>query len=192
MAIFANIARHCLGIQWAPEEVHFEHPRPPLWREHERVFKARIRFSQPTNAVVFRKNRLDRPMPHGDLKLLDILCASMIELGRRHAAVTFVDRAIAEIRARLPDGNPYLDDISASLGIARWTLQRRLIQENLTFSELVALTRKELALKYIAQRYIPISEIATLLGYSETSAFTRAFKAWTGMSPNQHRNAGVG
>jgi AraC-like DNA-binding protein len=168
-----------------------QHPRPPLWHEHERVFKARVRFSQPTNAVVFRNDTLDRPMPHGDLKLLDILCASMIALDRGHAAITFLDRAMTEIRARLPDGNPCLDDISASLGIARWTLQRRLVQENLTFSELVALTRKELALKYIAQRYIPISEIATLLGYSETSAFTRAFKAWTGISPNKHRNASV-
>src|SRR5580704_2576315 len=88
-----------------------QHPRPPLWHEHERVFKTRVRFSQPTNAVVFRNDTLDRPMPHGDLKLLDILCASMIALDRGHAAITFLDRAMTEIRARLPDGNPCLDDI---------------------------------------------------------------------------------
>ncbi|MNT97492.1 HTH-type transcriptional regulator VirS [compost metagenome] len=68
-------------------------------------------------------------------------------------------------------------------------LQRRLRDGGLSFSQLVEQTRRDLALHYLRQRR-PISELATLLGYSEASAFSRAFRRWFGVSPRQWRNDG--
>src|SRR5437868_15325204 len=67
LGMFLNIIRECLGANWAPEEVHFEHPKPEAWREHESAFDAPVYFSQSTNALVFRRELFQRPMPAPDL-----------------------------------------------------------------------------------------------------------------------------
>ena len=67
----------------------------------------------------------------------------------------------------------------------RWTLQRRLAAEGTSYSALLDQTRRSLARSYIAQRHLPLTEIAYMLGYSENSAFTRAFNNWYGSSPSK-------
>src|SRR5690606_34372900 len=69
LGMFANVVRNCCGPKWSPVEVHFEHPRPEFWREHESAFDAPVYFSQPTNALLFRPELLNRPMPGSDLQL---------------------------------------------------------------------------------------------------------------------------
>ncbi|MCY1187105.1 HTH-type transcriptional regulator VirS [compost metagenome] len=76
------------------------------------------------------------------------------------------------------------------MGLASWSLQRRLREQGLTFSSLVDKVRCELATHYLRQQQLPISELAPLLGYSEASAFSRAFRRWFGVSPRQWRQQG--
>jgi AraC-like DNA-binding protein len=73
--------------------------------------------------------------------------------------------------------------------VPAWTLRRRLAEEGLTFRGLVEEVRKGLARVYVRQRHIPLSEIAFLVGYSEASAFSRAFHGWYGVSPQAYRSA---
>ena len=82
---------------------------------------------------------------------------------------------------------PTLDEISEALDLPAWTIQRRLAEGGIAYKELVEETRKELALSYLKQPHLPLTEIAFLLGYSELSAFSRAFHRWTGVAPRRYR-----
>jgi AraC-like DNA-binding protein len=191
MGMFVNIFRHCNGSSWSPEEVHFEHPAPEAWKEHERAFNSPVYFNQPTNAILFRRETLDLPMPNGDSRLLMILRTSLEQLGAKmRGTVTVADQVRSVVRAKLAFGYPALETVADALRLPAWTIQRRLADSNMTYKDLVEETRRELALHYLRQPHLPLSELAFLLGYSELSAFSRAFRRWTGVSPKAYRNAG--
>jgi AraC-like DNA-binding protein len=186
--MFLNILRHALGSVWTPEEVHFEHARPESWSEHERRFGARALFSRPCNALVLRTRDLDTPMPRADAHLLALLKHNLSHIGLAETeSASIVDRVSAVIRERLSDGEPSLEDVSRVLQLPNWTLQRRLRGHGCTYQELLVRVRRELALGYLRDPGIQISELAYLLGYSEISAFSRAFHRWLDMSPSEWR-----
>lgn len=183
LGMFANVVRAALGPSWMPEEAQFEHPKPEGWRQHEALFDAPAHFGQRTNALVLRDRDLDRRMPGGDMARLTALCGTLVGIAGDTGTPALLDRVKAEVRARLPEGYPYVEDIADALGVARWTLQRRLTDAGLSFSDLVEQVRRDLAAVYIRQRHVPIADIGHLLGYSEVSAFSRAFRRWFGVSP---------
>jgi AraC-like DNA-binding protein len=90
---------------------------------------------------------------------------------------------------RLRDGEPEQGAVARPLGLSERTLQRRLRDEGTTFGALVDDVRLELARMYLGDPELAIFEVAFLLGYSEPSAFNRAFRRWTGASPSEHRRA---
>ncbi|RVU51031.1 AraC family transcriptional regulator [Pseudomonas syringae pv. syringae] len=193
LGMFTNLMRHALGQKWAPERVYFEHPQPQAWHEHCKLFDAPVFFDQPLNSLLFRRSLLDQAMPGRDSRLLTIVMESMSLLVRPTSdssdANGIVHDVQAQIRIQLADGEPNLERVSEQLQIGSWTLQRRLGDSGLTFSQLVDKVRRELAQHYLSQANMPISELALLLGYSEASAFSRAFRRWYGVSPRQWRIA---
>lgn len=190
LGMFLNVLREALPA-WAPEEVHFEHPKPAAWREHERAFAAPVYFSQPINALVFRADVLGRPMPASDARLMAMMRACLETLG--HPGETpWLDRVRTAIRANLPRGYPTLGRVAAELGVPAAQVQRELGLEGVSFRDLVERTRRDLAHSYLGQRQLPLTEIALLLGYSELSAFSRAFTRWTGACPRAWRGQGLG
>jgi AraC-like DNA-binding protein len=192
LGMFSNILRECCGAKWAPVEVHFEHPRPEAWKEHEEAFDAPVYFSQPTNALLFRPDLLNRPMPGRDLKLLTMMQTCLESLGsHRSGDEGLVDRVKTAIRLDLPNGYPSLEKIAHELRVTPAAIQRELSGEGLTYKEAIEQVRRNLAQMYLDQRQLPLTEIALLLGYSELSAFTRAFTRWTGTSPRAYRRGGL-
>ncbi|HVO02543.1 MAG TPA: AraC family transcriptional regulator [Candidatus Cybelea sp.] len=189
LGMLLNLIRECMGAHWAPEEVHFEHPRPQLWQEHESAFAAPVYFSQPTNALAFRRELLDRAMPAADLKLLAVMQTSLEALGLHGGGQGLSDRIRSAIRVRLPNGYPALDQIAAELRVSAPLVQRTLAEQGLTYKDAVEVMRRNLAMMYLEQRQLPLTEVALLLGYSELSAFTRAFTRWTGASPRSYRQS---
>lgn len=188
LGMFANVIRDCGGPRWAPVEVHFEHPRPEFWKDHEAAFDAPVYFSQPTNALLFRPELLDRPMPGRDLQLMTMMETCLESLGsHRSGGEGLVDRVKTAIRVSLPRGYPSLDHIAHELRVTVSSIQRDLTDQGLTYKDTVELTRQTMARTYLDQRQLPLTEIALLLGYSELSAFTRAFTRWTGISPSAYR-----
>jgi AraC-like DNA-binding protein len=182
------VIRECMGRSWAPAEVHFEHPKPQGWRDHERAFNAPVFFSQPTNAVVFSPHILARPMPAADFRLHAAMRLCLQQLSeRRGGRASVADQVRVAVRAKLPEGMPLLDDIASDLRLSLNAVQRELHRDGVTFKDLVESTRRDLALSYIQQRQLSLSEIALLLGYSELSAFSRAVRRWTGESPRALR-----
>ncbi|SEQ30111.1 Helix-turn-helix domain-containing protein [Solimonas aquatica] len=187
LGMFANVLRRCLGADWAPDEVWFEHPRPGQWREHREAFRAPVRYGQSRNALRFRLRDPLQAMPGRDLSTLVQLRQQLLQVAGDTGQLSFVDSLCGEIRSRLVSGYPHIEAVAAALGLARWTLQRRLAESGCSYAELVEDLRRRLATQYLGERHLPLSDIAALLGYSELSAFTRACVRWFGAAPTQLR-----
>jgi AraC-like DNA-binding protein len=96
-------------------------------------------------------------------------------------------RVRAALLEALPSGLVTMDAVASKLAVSRRTLQRRLANEGTSFVDLVRATRESLARHYLQRTDLPMSEIAFLLGFSEPRSFYRAFREWTGRSPDHVR-----
>ena len=114
-------------------------------------------------------------------------CLTALGLSQE-ASQSRIDRLRNQVRVKLPEGYPSLDTIAEELGQSVSAVQRTLAFEGLSYKDLVENTRRDLALLYLKQVHMPLSEIAFLLGYSELSAFSRAFRRWHGVSPRDYRD----
>ena len=94
------------------------------------------------------------------------------------------------VMEELRGGDPSLEHVAKRLGMSPRTLQRKLRLESLSFNDVLDLTRKHFASRYLHERHLQLSEITYLLGFSEQSAFSRAFQRWYGVTPTQYR-AGI-
>jgi AraC-like DNA-binding protein len=141
-----------------------------------------------TNALLFRPDVLARPMPARDLRLLAVMQTCLEQLGSQAADDDILlDRMRTAIRMKLPSGYPSFEDVAAELRAPAGAMHQDLQAAGLTYKDMVEDVRRDLALSYLRQRHLPFSEIAMLLGYSELSAFSRAFRRWTGASPRTYR-----
>ncbi len=188
IGIFMNVIREMLGHHYSPREIHFEHTRPEFWQEHSKLFNAPVFFEQPYNSIVLLKKDLQCSMPMHDSMLFKVMLDTLHLLNVATPLQSLSDQVRSHIQIELADGEPHLEKIASDLGFTSCVLTRRLKAEGLNYSALVEAVRCELADYYIKQKNIPISEMAFLLGYSEVSAFSRAFKRWFGVNPRQFRH----
>jgi AraC-like DNA-binding protein len=188
LAIGLNMIRMMAGREWAPAEVQFAHDAPGDLSEHTRVFGAPVSFGRATNAFVVEPVFLERTVPAADERLYAILQpyldSVMAELPSDDGLLGTVRRAVGE---SLRDGAPTLGHVAQKIGATPRTLQRRLREHQVDFKRLVEERRRQLAVTYLRDPRHTLSEIAYLLGYSEVSAFNRAFKRWTGATPSSYR-----
>ncbi len=188
LALAFNAFRDTTGTRWFPEAVCFEHEAPDDVSEHRRLFGAPLRFGQGSNQLVFKRDFLDRPLRTADPRLFQALVPQIETILQ---GVPKGDGLTAEIQellaASLKDGRPSLDRVAQELGLGTRTLQRRLKQRGIGFWDLVEGTRRQLAERYLDEGRLTISEVAYLLGYSELSAFSRAYRRWTGAAPIDNR-----
>ncbi len=189
LAVARNVLRLMAGSQWAPAEVWFAHPRPRDTAEHARVFAAPVAFGAATNAFVIEREFAERPVPTADERLYPILKRYLdrvlVEAPREDGLLAAVRRAVGE---SLRDGKPDLLRVARKLAMSQRTLQRRLREEGRDFKGLVDDTRHRFSLSYLRDRKHTLAEVACLLGYSEVSAFNRAFRRWTGATPSEYRH----
>ena len=129
-------------------------------------------------------------MPSRDLRLLAVMQTCLEQLGSRPSQDDMLlDRIRTAVRMRLPEGCPSLKQIADELRAPVSVIHQDLSAAGLTYKEMVEEVRRDLALSYTRQQHLPLSEIAMLLGYSELSAFSRAFRRWTGAAPRDYRAA---
>lgn len=189
LAIFSGIFRRSLGAGWAPTEVLFEHLRGAETPAMEAGFGAHVYYAAARNALLFPREALAAPMPGSDPASQPALEAELRQLTLAARPEDFLGQVLNLIRAGLPHGDANIGLIAAQLGLSRAGLYRRLALEGVDFSDLTQRIRCELACQYAAQPGIAFTDIALLLGYSELSAFSRAFTRWTGLSPARYRQA---
>ena len=188
LGIFCNIFRAALGEHWSPLEVRFEHTRPDNHQEHESVFGAPIEFHRRTNAFAFRRDDLATKMPGQDSYLFSIITSFFDSHYTRNQSPQDLSIIVRDqIRLYLGNELPTVSNVAKILGLPDFTLRRQLKNRGLLFSGILRAARQELALHYMEDGDIPLTSIAYDLGYSELSAFSRAFRSWTGMSPHRYR-----
>lgn len=177
------------GIE--PRAVQFIHSAPRDTTEHVRIFSVLPEFDRDVNAVVVDAATMSRPLVTADPALSRIIEhhaeAMLASMGQ---AVESATEQVRQILVKtLPEGDFSMTRIASTLGMSERTLQRKLASEGATFLALLEGVRRELGLRYLEDRKLTLAEIAYLLGYSEPSPFHRAFKRWTGSTPQTHRRA---
>lgn len=188
LAGWVSFGRWISGLDIAPTEVRFQHPAPADTSEHARIFRCPVLFGQADNALVFPKRLLAVPLGQADAqvrRLFDAYAERLLgELRQGHSVL---DRARLELARQLPEQGPDLQAIASALALSPRTLQRRLREGGLSFSQLVDETRQQLVLHYLRDPALELAEIAFLVGFSEPGSLARAFRRWTGTSPGEYR-----
>lgn len=168
-----------------PVEVRFTRPQPPDVTEHQRVLGAPMVFACGENGIVIARADLDFPITAADPALLSWLERfARAKLERGSGPRGWADRASCAISACLLSGAPpFVGSIARELGASPRRLQRELASEGSSFREILGEERARMAREMLERGETELHEIAFLLGFSEQSAFNRAFKRWTGRSP---------
>lgn len=173
-----------------PVRVDFEHDKPADTSMHKRVFQCPVHFRQASNRIYFTGDTLQLPVVSGNERLYQAL-VPYLERERQSRSIgdEILPQVTHMIAAGMSSGALSLVDISQQLGLNRRTLQRRLKDHGIEFSSLIEDIRRELALAYMKGSDYSVTEISLLVGYAESSSFTRAFRRWTGHSPQQYRSS---
>jgi AraC-like DNA-binding protein len=190
----ANLSAWIRFVRWAsaapvtPLQVEFRHPRPATITEHERIFGCPVRFSQPRHAVVFAPAVMKLPLAHPDEGVRQLM---ELHAQRLLAHLTVSDDPVARARAyiatHLAEGEVALAAVADHVGLTQRALQRRLQGQQRSFRSLVDEVRREQAEALLRNPALSLGEAAFLLGFSEQSAFQRAFRRWKNASPGAFR-----
>lgn len=187
LALLVSICRLNYGARFNPAAVHFSHSEPVCSGEFYAFFKCPVYFDMPDNRLLLPSAAMDERLPGANPQLAQLNDRIMIDYLARLDKNNVVARVKSAIIDQLPTGSVVDSGVAQSLHMNVRNLQRKLQQEGTSFKKILNQVREELALKYIKDSHLSLSEISFLLGFAETSSFSRAFKRWTGGSPTTYR-----
>ena len=182
-----TIGREVSGKALNPLAVYFKHPAPKTTSPHDAFFGCPVHFGTDRDALLFSEASLALPNLLGDEAISKFFDTHLdAELSR------FKDNSLdlqvrKQVRRSLSEGVPTISDVAGHLGMSGRTLQRRLADLGHSFQSLLETTRRQLAEELLQQTEYSLAEIAFMTGYSEQSAFARAFKRWAGQTPRSFR-----
>ena len=185
-----RICRVLTGQNLVPQHFWISHHRSGTTNsEMARFVGTAVEFGATTDEFALNANAGELPLIHADPYLNNLLlkyCEAALTDRRGNVSQlrTRVENAISSL---LPHGRVVVDDVARSLGMSDRTLARKLSDEGLNFTEVLQQLRRDLAVRYLDDPKLHVSKIAWLLGFNEVSAFTHAFKRWTGKTPSQMR-----
>jgi AraC-like DNA-binding protein len=189
LAVTVLHCRHASGFDWPLLDVAFEFEALPSSEEHVRVFGCPVRFGQRRSAFQISRATWEHPSRAPSTELLRTLEEHADRMIAKLRAESHVSAEVARFLAEeLRGGEPSLSRIARRMAMSPRTLQRRLDLEKTSFADILDYTRRQFAKAYLEEPNLALAEIAYLLGFSEQSAFTRAFHRWYGMSPGRHRS----
>lgn len=174
---------------WSPLSVHFEHPPPAKEIELIRYFGCPVYFSESFDGMRFPPSFLDTPIQTGDSGLQAILsCYAEDSLAGHKDMTSLGMRTRRLIAASLANGSGTIRHVAENLAMTPRTLQRKLADEGIRFNDLLDDTRRDLAVQYLNDPHLGLTEIAFLVGYSDLTAFHRAFRRWFDQTPYAFRD----
>ena len=168
--------------------VHFTHSAPAYRAEYNRVLSVPLVFNSDKNAILIHDSWLSIPINHENKYVFGIFSerAEALLKSLENAATTKGD-VETRIIPILHTGALSMDQIAKAMGLSRTTLYRRLKEEGVNFDALVDALRHKMALHYLDGKKVSVNETAYLVGFSDPTAFSRAFKRWTGKSPAKRK-----
>lgn len=191
VGIIMRMCRLTMGEFIAPVKIRIQRPKPDDPARFESMLSSTIEFDCEETSLTFYLNDISVPLVTGDPALARANDAQTQAYLDRFSALKTSRDVIEKIVEKLPDGPPTQQQIADSLHVSNRTLQRRLKEEGTSFMDLLQDTRLDLARDYLLQPARSIVETSYLLGFSEPSTFSRAFKRWTGQAPTEFRQTAV-
>ena len=172
----------------SPVEVQVTYARPDGVKDYDAVFGASVRFRQPANRLIFAACTMEMRHPCADPELCELFefyaQKKMRQSQGTQSGLPDIRKALTQ---NLESGSPTLPAIARQLGKSRRCLQRDIAASGQTFRDVLDSVRQERAVDLLKKQDLPISEIAMKLNFSGPSAFSHAFRRWTGQSPQQYR-----
>lgn len=194
MAVHLRCFRQCAGVEFSPLRVTFRHAAPRDLAAHRDFFRCPLEFGAPRDGFAFPAALLQIVPRDANPALSAFFFRHAEDLRRRRVveASRMADRVHAAVAHLLASGEPSAGVVARQLGTSERTLRRHLEEEGTTFRQVVADVRRRTAEELLRESDTSMSEIAFLLGFSEVTAFARAFKRWSGRTPGQLREEARG
>ena len=193
IASAAAISQQVSTGTFQPLSVYFKHDSPGTSEAHERHFGCPVHFGSGMDALLVSHETLEQPNRLGDESIARFFDTHLEqELSKLGDEEMLDQRVRIQVSRVLSEGVPKISDIASRLGMSGRTLQRRLSDRGLSFQSLVDEARRQLAERLLRQTHYPLAEVAFLTGFSDQSAFQRAFKRWAGQTPRSFRVAAQG
>ena len=186
MANICNIMRALCGETWTPLQVLLTHMQPDDIHPYTSFFNTKPIFNSDVNALVFPDHWLQKSIPGADPQQYRALVEELTTI-KSQVNVDLLEQARSLLHPLLISGRCSEADLAQVLSMHPRTLNRRLKERDTTFRSLIADTRYEISTQLLAESKTSILRISTILGYADASVFTRAFRRWSGMSPNSWR-----
>ena len=188
MTGFYRLLQHFAGPEAMPRRVSFEHRKPSYGSEYSRIFRGAERFEQAFTGIEFDSDLLDREQLHKSAELHAVLTAEAErKLNRLTRRMSHAARLRDYLIAAAPKDRSDMTSVARGLGMSVRSLRRRLSEEGVSYAELVEEAHASVAKRLLDDLGRSIYETAYDMGFSDPSAFHRAFKRWTGMTPKQYR-----
>ena len=190
LGVLARMCAEVLGAQWQPECVCLSYNEPPPWEldVYRRLFRCRLAFDSEFNGIVLNAADLDLPNPRASPGLAGhagALIGTVMEPAHR----TLTQEVEQSILLLLPSGRVSIKASAGALGMNLRTLQRGLVAEGTSFTEILNRIRAQLVSQHLANPRMRLTDIADLLGYSSLGAFTRWYTQAFGQPPSGARKA---
>jgi AraC-like DNA-binding protein len=187
LTLVLKLGFQLIGREAPPTLVRFRHTTPPYARDYEPIFGTAVVFEQETNEIVFKRKYLDLPQMHRDETVRELLRGRAEDLLARRGADELPHRIGALLRGDSNLATLDVGQLAQRLGITPRSLQRRLRERGISLTELFETAKRDVACSALHAPKASIKDIAYRLGFSEPSAFHRAFKRWTGTTPAEFR-----
>jgi AraC-like DNA-binding protein len=189
VAYAVTLCRMNAGPEFDPSRVTFRHPEPDDPKPYRELFRCPVHFGAEANTLTITSEQADRPLPSANPMLAQMNERVVIQRLAKLDQDDIPNRVRAAIMEQLPSGKVTDESVADALHMTSRTLHRRLKAEGHSFRSMLKGVRQELAEHYINDDTLTLTEITFLLGFSEMSSFSRAYKNWTGVSPSRARSA---
>lgn len=184
MGLACIVFRTLVGPAWKPISVSLMQPAPADTTDFRRLFRSQVRFAQDADLIELQPDLLDRAIERSNPELRRILDRHLAEM--KAGVSEALDEQICKvIRSSMSRQDCSIEEVASILSVAPRTLQRQLQQRGTSFSQLLERVRADAARRHLTESQLSLTQLAAILGYSELSAFSRAFRRWHGKSPQQ-------
>jgi AraC-like DNA-binding protein len=187
VAVVVGLARQAAGDAFSPQRVLLQRPQPSCADRFFGYFRAPVEFSSADTALVFPRAAIEAALPTANADLAraneQVIHDYLARFDR--SSVGMLVRA--KLVEQLPSGGATEESVAEALHLSPRTLQRKLREEGTGFKQILEDMRRQLAIQYVQNSQMSLNEITYLLGFSEPSNFTRAFRRWTGVAPSAYR-----
>jgi AraC-like DNA-binding protein len=175
--------------QHYPVKVRLAHPKPCDESNFRKLFNSPIEFGSEINEILFDASYLQEPINHSDEEFNQLMRQRADKLMKGLISEGSVSQKVVEILQKiLPKHEASITSVALSLNISERTLRRRLSEEDNSFQKILIKLRQELAHFYLSHTELSMLDVALLLGYSDQSTFTSAFKSWFQQTPSEWKS----